>query len=93
MKVPLGHLDWGLGTKDPLSDPADPDLDLCIVSNVSKRSNFENDVKTFMSLAPVLYIDGFQYLHMSSSCTCDSDVINNFCRRKIQSGRRDRHFS
>ena len=34
MKVLLGHLDWGL------SDPADKIvLGLCIVSNVSKRSN------------------------------------------------------
>ena len=37
----LGHLDWGLGTKGPHSDPADKTfLGLCIVSNVSKWSNF-----------------------------------------------------
>ena len=36
MKVPLGHLDWGLGTKGPHSDPADKTLlGLCIVSDVS----------------------------------------------------------
>ena len=41
MKVLLGHLDWGLGTKGPHSDPADKTfLGLCIVSNVSKWSNF-----------------------------------------------------
>ena len=40
MKVLFGHLDWGLGTKDPHSDPADKDfLCLCIISNVSKWSN------------------------------------------------------
>ena len=40
MKVFLGHLDWGLDTKDPHSDPADKTfLGLCIVSNVSKWSN------------------------------------------------------
>ena len=41
MKVLLGHLDWVLGTKGPHSDPADRTyLDLFIVSNVSKWSNF-----------------------------------------------------
>ena len=40
MKVLLGHLDWGLSTKDPHYDPADKTfLVLCIVSNVSKWSN------------------------------------------------------
>ena len=40
IKVLLGHLDWGLGTKGPHSDPADKTfLGLCIVSNVSKWSN------------------------------------------------------
>ena len=40
MKVLLGHLDWGLGTKGPHSDPADKTfLGLPIVRNVSKRSN------------------------------------------------------
>ena len=40
MKVLLGHLDWELGTKDPLSDPADKTfLGLCIASNVPKWSN------------------------------------------------------
>ena len=66
MKVPLGHLDWGLGTKDPLSDPADPDLDLCIVSNVSKRSNFENDVKTYVAGSCTIYrrISIFTYVQL-----------------------------
>ena len=41
MKVLLGHLEWGLGTKGPHSDPADKTfLGLCIVSNVFKWSNF-----------------------------------------------------
>ena len=41
MKVLLADLDWGLGTKDPHSDLADKIfLGLCIVSNVSKWSNF-----------------------------------------------------
>ena len=41
MKVLLGHLDWELTTKGPQSDPADETfLGLCIVSNVSKWSNF-----------------------------------------------------
>ena len=40
MKVLPGHLDWGLGTKGPHSDPADKTfLGLHIVSNVSKWSN------------------------------------------------------
>ena len=40
MKVLLGHLDWGLGTKDPHSDPDDKTFSgLHIVSNVSKWSN------------------------------------------------------
>ena len=40
MKVFLGHLYWGLGTKDPHSDPADKNfLGLHIVGNVSKRLN------------------------------------------------------
>ena len=49
MKVLLGHLDWGLSTKDPHYDPADKTfLVLCIVSNVSKWSNLllKNGVKT-----------------------------------------------
>ena len=41
MKVLLGHLDWGLGTIGPHSDPAYKTfLGLCIVSSVSKLSNF-----------------------------------------------------
>ena len=37
MKVLLGHSDWGLGTKDPRSDPADKTFSgLCIISNVFK---------------------------------------------------------
>ena len=40
MKVILGHLDWGLSIKGSHSDPAGKTfLGLCIVSNVSKRSN------------------------------------------------------
>ena len=40
MNVPFGHLDWGLGTKGPHSDPADKTLlGLCIVTDVSKWSN------------------------------------------------------
>ena len=40
MKVLLGHLDGGLCTKGPHSDPADKTfLGLCIASNVSKWSN------------------------------------------------------
>ena len=40
MKVLLGHLDWGLGTKVPHSDPGDNLFwGLCIVSNVSKWSS------------------------------------------------------
>ena len=39
MKVLLGYLDWGLGTKDQHSDPADKNLlGLCIVSNACKWS-------------------------------------------------------
>ena len=41
MKVLLGDLDSGLGTIGLHSDPADKTfLGLCIVSNVSKWSNF-----------------------------------------------------
>ena len=37
MRVLLGHLDRGLGTKGPQSDPTDKTfLGLCSVSNVSK---------------------------------------------------------
>ena len=40
MKVLLGHLDWGLVTKGPHSDPAGKTfLGLRIVSNDSKWSN------------------------------------------------------
>ena len=40
MKALLEHLDWGLGTKGPHSDPGDKMfLGLHIVSNVSKWSN------------------------------------------------------
>ena len=40
MKVLLGHLDLGLDTKGPHSDPADKTfLGLHIVSNVAKWSN------------------------------------------------------
>ena len=41
MKVLLGHLDWELGTKDPLSDPAHKTiLGLCIGSNVQSGQTF-----------------------------------------------------
>ena len=56
MKVLLGHLNWGLGTKGPHSDPADKTfLGLHIVSNVSKWSNllFNMGLKLLL-LAPVL---------------------------------------
>ena len=40
MKAFLRHLDWGLGNKDPQSNPGNKTfLGLCIVSNVSKWSN------------------------------------------------------
>ena len=40
MKILLRHLDWGLGTKGPHSDPAEKTfLGLCIFSNVAKWSN------------------------------------------------------
>ena len=40
MKVFLGHLYWGLGTKDPHSDPADKNFwGVHIVDNVSKWLN------------------------------------------------------
>ena len=40
MKVLLGHLDWGLGTKGPRNDPDDKTfLSLCIASNIYKWSN------------------------------------------------------
>ena len=32
MNALLGHLDWGLGTKDPCSDPADKTLSAMFVS-------------------------------------------------------------
>ena len=40
MKVLLGHLDWGLGTKGPRSYPAEKAFKgLSVASNVSKLSN------------------------------------------------------
>ena len=56
MKVLLGHLDWGLGTKDPHSDPAEKNfLGLCIISNVSKWSNLLLKMgQKLLSLVPVL---------------------------------------
>ena len=40
MNILLGHLDWGLGTKGPHSNPADKTyLGPCIVSNVPEWSN------------------------------------------------------
>ena len=40
IKVPLGHLDWGVGTKGSHSDPAEKTfLGLHTVCNVSKWSN------------------------------------------------------
>ena len=56
MKVLLGHLDWGLGTKGPHNDPADKTfLGLCTVSNVSKWSNLLLKMgQKLLSLAPVL---------------------------------------
>ena len=61
MKVLLGHLDWGLGTKGPHSDPADKTfLGLCTVSNVSKGSNLLLKMgQKLLSLAPVLFV--FKY--------------------------------
>ena len=56
MKVLLGDLDWELVVKGLQSDPADkPFLGLCIVSNVSKWSNFLLKMdENLLSLAPVL---------------------------------------
>ena len=56
MKVFLEHLDWGMDTKGPHSDPADETfLGLCVVSNVSKWSNFLLEMGwELLSLAPVL---------------------------------------
>ena len=56
LKVLLGYLNWGLGTKGPFSDPADETfLGLHIVSNVSKWSNLLLKMgQKLLSLAPVL---------------------------------------
>ena len=58
MNVPLGHLDWGLGTKGPHSDPADKTLlGLWIISDVSKWSNLLLKMgQKLLSLAPVLVV-------------------------------------
>ena len=58
MKTLLGHLDWGLGTKGPHSDPAEQTfLGLDIVSSVSKWSNLLLKMgKQLLSLAPVLSV-------------------------------------
>ena len=61
MKVLLGYLNWGLGTKGPHSDPADKTfLGLHVVSNVSKWSNLllKMGLK-LLSLAPALFV--FKY--------------------------------
>ena len=65
MKVLLGHLDWGLGTKSPHSDPADYTfLGLCIVSNVSKWPNIllKNGVK----------------ISVAGSCTISISISRHF---------------
>ena len=56
MKVLLGHLDWGLGTKDAHSDLAEKKIwGLIIVSNVSKWSNLLLKMGyKLLLLAPVL---------------------------------------
>ena len=56
IKVLLGYLNWGLGTKVLYSDPADETfLGLHIVSNVSKWSNLLLKMgQKLLSLAPVL---------------------------------------
>ena len=56
MKVLLGHLDLGLGTKGPHINPADKIfLGLHIDSNVSKGSNLLLKVGSkFLSLVPEL---------------------------------------
>lgn len=56
MKVFWERLDWGMGTKDPQSDPADKAfLGLCSVSNVSNWSNFLLKIRLkILSLARVL---------------------------------------
>ena len=62
MKVLLGHLDWGLGTKGPHSDPADKTfLGRCIVSNVSKWSELLLKIgQKLLRLAPVLIFSIFE---------------------------------
>ena len=64
MKVLLGHLDWGLGTKGLHSDQTDKTfLGLYIVSYVSKWSNLLLKMRQkILSLAPVLLII-FQHVH------------------------------
>ena len=56
MKVLLGHLLWGLGTKAPHSDPVGKTfLGLCIVKNVSNWSSFLLKMGQKLSLlAPVV---------------------------------------
>ena len=56
MKAFLRHLDWGLGTKGPHSDPPHKTfLGECIVSNVSKWSNLLLKMGCkLLLLAPVL---------------------------------------
>ena len=56
MKAFLRHLDWGLGTKGPHSDPPDKTfLGGCIVSNVSNWSNLLLKMRyKLLLLAPVL---------------------------------------
>ena len=79
MKVLLGHLEWGLGTKDPHSDQADKTfLGVHIVSNVSKWSNLllKMGLKV-LSLAPILKAAFFFSTYSKQSFNLDYKLLEN----------------
>ena len=75
MKVLLGHLDWGLGTKDPHSILADKTfLGLCIVSNVSKWPNLLIRIAEWVSNSENL---GYKFGNQEGQKVCFCYVQHN----------------
>ena len=83
MKVLLGHLDWGLGTKCPHSDPADKTFfGLHIVNNVSKLSNLLLKMGSKLLLLDRVWqfsaLLGTAWQSYLENLTIDNKFINKF---------------